>query len=210
MKFLPHGVCRNSSKPESTRCSLRVEQLSFLARRISTVGSPGILERSLSLSLSLKTQKWLLHLFLYFFPTFWSQFLSCRRRYYACFVLLSFKTISIIPSMSPSLDFRHLALSRPSISIISLLMPLMAHEYMLYVIFVTSNIVLRHQKRDASKNMQIPTISEFDVLARFRDTIPTVKSVSSSEIQRINFGFLTEITILPFLRKLDFLGSYTN
>ena len=35
-----------------------------------------------------------------------------------------------------------------------------------------------------------------------------VKSVSSSKIQRINFGFLIEITILPFLRKLDFLGSY--
>ena len=49
---------------------------------------------------------------------------------------------------------------------------------------------------------------KFDVLARFRETIPTVKSVSLSEIQRINFGFLTEITILHFLKKLDFLGSY--
>ena len=56
--------------------------------------------------------------------------------------------------------------------------------------------------------MQIPTVSKFDVLARFHETIPTVKSVSSSEIQRINFGFLTEITIFPFLRKLDFLESY--
>ena len=37
-----------------------------------------------------------------------------------------------------------------------------------------------------------------------------VKSVSSSEIQRINFGLLTEIMILPFLRNLDFLGSYIN
>ena len=49
---------------------------------------------------------------------------------------------------------------------------------------------------------------KFDVLARFRETIPTIKSVSSSEIQIINFGFLIEITILPFLRKLDFIGSY--
>ena len=32
-----------------------------------------------------------------------------------------------------------------------------------------------------------------------------VKSVSSSEIYK-NFRFFTEITILPFLRKLDFLG----
>ena len=36
-----------------------------------------------------------------------------------------------------------------------------------------------------------------------------VKSVSSSEIQRINIGFLTKITILPFFQKLEFLGSYT-
>ena len=49
-----------------------------------------------------------------------------------------------------------------------------------------------------------------DVLARFRETIPTVKSVSSSKIQIINFGFLTEITILPFFHKLEFLESYTG
>ena len=53
------------------------------------------------------------------------------------------------------------------------------------------------------------------MLVRFRETIPTVKFVSSSEIQRINFGFLTEITIfvteitiLFFFQKLEFLGSY--
>ena len=40
--------------------------------------------------------------------------------------------------------------SRPSIFIISLLIPLMAHEYVLYVTFVASKIVLRHPKRDAS------------------------------------------------------------
>ena len=32
-----------------------------------------------------------------------------------------------------------------------------------------------------------------------------VKSISSSDILK-NFGFLTEITILPFFKKLDFLG----
>ena len=67
---------------------------------------------------------------------------------------------------------------------------------MLYVTFVASKIVLRHPKRDASKNASTLTVSEFDVLAGFREMIPTVKSVSSSEIQRINFGFLIEITIL--------------
>ena len=80
---------------------------------------------------------------------------------------------------------------------------------MLYVTFVTLNIILRHPKRDASKKVQTPTVSEFDMLARFREMIPTVKLVLSSKIQRINFEFLTEIMIFPFLRKLDFLGSYT-
>ena len=78
-------------------------------------------------------------------------------------------------------------------------MPLMAHEYVLYVTFVASKIDLRHPKRDASKNVPTPIVSEFYefyVLARFCEMIPMVKSISSSEIQRINFGFLTEITIL--------------
>ena len=48
-----------------------------------------------------------------------------------------------------------------------------------------------------------PNSTKFDVVARFHETIPTVKSVSSSEIQRINFGFLIEITILPFFHKLE-------
>ena len=62
---------------------------------------------------------------------------------------------------------------------------------------------------------------KFYVLARFRKTIPMEKSVSSSEILRMNSGFLTKITIfnqncnfvtkitiLPFVQKLEFLGSY--
>ena len=36
----------------------------------------------------------------------------------------------------------------------------MVHEYMLYVTFVASKIVLRHPKRDASKNVPTPTVSE--------------------------------------------------
>ena len=40
-----------------------------------------------------------------------------------------------------------------SIFIISLLIPLMAHEYMLYVTFVASKIVLRHPKCDVLKNV---------------------------------------------------------
>ena len=45
--------------------------------------------------------------------------------------------------------------------------------------------------------------TKFDVLAKFHETIPTEKSVSSSEIRRINFRFLTEITILSFFQKLE-------
>ena len=62
----------------------------------------------------------------------------------------------------PFLDFGHVARSRPSISIISLLIQLMSHEYMLYVTFVTSNIVLRYPILDASKNVKFLTVLEFD------------------------------------------------
>ena len=48
---------------------------------------------------------------------------------------------------------------------------------------------------------------KFDGVARFFETIPTVKSVSSSEIYE-NSEFSTGITVLPFLRKLNFLGFY--
>ena len=51
MKPLPHGVCRKLPKPVPTRCPRRVEQLSFSARRIPTVRSPGILERRYTFSL---------------------------------------------------------------------------------------------------------------------------------------------------------------
>ena len=47
---LHHRVCRNSNKPVPTRCPRRVERLSFLSRRIPTVGLLVILERSSSLS----------------------------------------------------------------------------------------------------------------------------------------------------------------
>ena len=48
---LPHGVCRNSSKLVSTCRLLRTEQLSFLPRRISTVGLPRNLKKRKTLSL---------------------------------------------------------------------------------------------------------------------------------------------------------------
>ena len=58
-------------------------------------------------------------------------------------------------------------------------------------------------------------ITKFYMLARFRETIPMVQSVSSSDIYRINyeffnrnFNFVIKITILPLFQILEFLGSY--
>ena len=48
---LLHGVCRNSLNLVPTRRSRCIEQLSFLLRRISKVGSLGILERRYTFSL---------------------------------------------------------------------------------------------------------------------------------------------------------------
>ena len=95
----------------------------------------------------------------------------------------------------------------------------MVHEYLLYVTFVASKIVLRHPKRNASKNVPTPTISEYYEILRanwiFRDD-------SNGEIRFVirdlenklrifnqNYNFVIEITILPFFQKLEFLGSYT-
>ena len=75
-------------------------------------------------------------------------------------------TFQLMTNASLSLDFRHLALSWPSIFIISLVIPLMAHEYVLYVTFVASKIVLRHPNRDASKNVSTPTVSKFYEILR--------------------------------------------
>ena len=58
----------------------------------------------------------------------------------------------------------------------------------------------------ASKNVKLRlsrNSTKFDVIARFRETILIVNFASSSEIQK-NSGFSTEITVLPFLKKLNF------
>ena len=49
----------------------------------------------------------------------------------------------------------------------------MVHGHLLYVTFVASKIVLCHSKRDASKNVPTPTVSEYYEILRanwiFRD-----------------------------------------
>ena len=70
------------------------------------------------------------------------------------------------------------------------------------------NLAMCHPTPHASKNVKSRpsrNLTKFDVVAKFRETISTKKSVSSSEIKK-NFGFLSKLQFYPFLRKLDFLG----
>ena len=87
-------------------------------------------------------------------------------------------------------------------------MPLMAHDYVLYVTFVASKIVLRHPKRDASKNVSTPTISEFYEILRAgyisRDDSNgaicfVIRDLENKfRIFNRNNNFEIKITILPF------------
>ena len=94
----------------------------------------------------------------------------------------------------------------------------MVHEYVLYVTFVASKIILRHLKRDASKNIPTSTFSESDEILCASQIS---RDDSNGEIRFIirdlenklwifnrNYNFVTKITILPFFQKLKFLGSY--
>ena len=67
--------------------------------------------------------------------------------------------------------------------------------------------VLQNPTPRALKNVKFRlsrNSTKFDVVARFHETIPTVKSVlSSGDLEK--FGFLPKWTILPFFQKLDFL-----
>ena len=97
-------------------------------------------------------------------------------------------------------------------------MPLMAHEYMLCVTFVTSKIVFRHSNHDALKNVPAPTISEFYEILRasliLRDDSNgaicfVIRDLENKfQIFNRNNNFVIEITICPFVQKLKFLGSY--
>ena len=72
--------------------------------------------------------------------------------------------------------------------------------------FVKSHVVLRHPILSASKSVQIPAVLNstiFDMVAKFRETIPTVK-IRFVIRDLENFQIFTEITILPFFRKLEF------
>ena len=92
----------------------------------------------------------------------------------------------------------------------------MAHEYVLYMTFVTTKIVLRHSNRDASKNVPTPTVSKLEEILRASyisrdDSNGAIRFVirdleNKLRIFNRNYNFVIEITILP--QKLEFLGSY--
>ena len=68
--------------------------------------------------------------------------------------------------------------------------------------------VLRHPTPGASKNVKFRlswNSTKFDVVARFHETIPTVKSVSSSNIYK-NIGFLPKLPFCPFPKIGIFSG----
>ena len=50
---------------------------------------------------------------------------------------------------------------------------------------------------------EIPTVSKFDGVTRFRETNSTVKSISLSEIKKI-FGFQPKLMFYHFSEKLNY------
>ena len=96
----------------------------------------------------------------------------------------------------------------------------MAHEYVLYVTFVATKIVLRHPKSDASKNVSTPTISKFYEILRVSlisrdDSNGAIRFVIQDLENKFwifnrNNNYVIEITILLFFQKLEFFGSYNR
>ena len=88
----------------------------------------------------------------------------------------------------------------------------MAYEYVLYVTFVASKIVLQHPNRDASKNVPTPTVSEFDKILRatlisrddFNDEIRFIIQDLENKlwIFNRNYNFVIKITIFPFFSEI--------
>ena len=82
---------------------------------------------------------------------------------------------------------------------------------MLYVTFVTSHVVLPHPILGASKNVQIPTVSEFDKIRRgsyiSQDDSKGVIRFIIRDLEK--FQIFTEITILPFFQKLGIFWGLT-
>ena len=81
----------------------------------------------------------------------------------------------------------------------------------------TWNLVCHSKMRQMSRPTLVSSITckfrlswnstKFDMVARFRETIPMVKSVSSSEIWK-NFGFFPKLRFCHFSENWNFMGSH--
>ena len=88
----------------------------------------------------------------------------------------------------------------------------MAREYVLYVTFVASKIILQHLNRDALKNVPTPTVSEFDEILRASyilrdDSNGAIHFVIRDLENKLwifnrNNKFVIEIMIFPFFQKI--------
>ena len=86
----------------------------------------------------------------------------------------------------------------------------LSHAYMLYVTFVTSQVVFRHPKLDASKNVQILSVLEFD---EFRRGSEISRDDSNGEIHFIIRDLENKFCI--FNRNYDFtifpeIGNFSS
>ena len=71
--------------------------------------------------------------------------------------------------------------------------------------------VLQYPTPSASKNVNFrlfPNLTKFDMVARFRETIPTVKSVFHPRSRKI-LDFDRNDHFAIFSENCNFLGSYT-
>ena len=88
----------------------------------------------------------------------------------------------------------------------------MVHGYVLYVPFVSPKIVLQHPKRDASKNVPTPTVSENYEILRANsisrdDSNGTIRFIirdleNKLRIFNRNYNFVIEITIFALIPKI--------
>ena len=141
------------------------------------------LREKLSLSLKLSQKWWLLEEFWFF--TFFALDFKWRRRLLAILSSSHLKSNSKIPVISLLLrfDIRHY-LGRPFSSFL--------YSYHLWYMSTCYLCISSHRKsvygtrtampRKTCRHRLSPKIMKFYVLTRFRETIPTVQSVSSSEI----------------------------
>ena len=166
----------------SKRSPHRVEQLYFLLRREPTVRMAENLERRCYLSIKNKKPK-LLHLFclctFFCFPfekkTIWL-FVSFSLTIPLISLLSHFVLILTLCTIS-TINFHHLSTHATCVTWVHVVGNSCHFTCLSNPFYGTRHGALKNVKFRLSRNS-----TKFDMVARFHETIPTVKSVSSSEI----------------------------